>query len=111
MARQSQAEDNVMPIREEDKTKGQPAGEKSVAGIMRARQDEVLASWIDNIISLSGTRVLELMTEAELRKETTDLLATLMAAAEDGVLVFQAARTAAALAVERVPTTSRPVFR
>ena len=80
MARQSQAEDNVMPIGEEDKTKGQPVGEKSVAGIMRAKQDEVLATWIDNIISLSGTRVLELMTEAELRKETTDLLETLIAA-------------------------------
>ena len=80
MARQSQAEDSVMPIREEDKTKGQPVGEKSVAGIMRAKQDEVLATWIDNIISLPGTRVLEMMTEAELRKETTDLLETLMAA-------------------------------
>lgn len=53
---------------------------KTAAAVMRSKQSELLETWLENIVSLAGTRVLELMTEAELRKQTTDLLEALIVA-------------------------------
>ncbi len=55
-----------------------PSG--SIAGIMIARQDELLETWIENIMALAGTRMLELMTRQQLRTQITGLLQALTAA-------------------------------
>lgn len=49
----------------------------TVAEIITAKEEELLESWMANIIALPGTRVLELMTEAQLRTQTTELLRAL----------------------------------
>lgn len=53
---------------------------KTVAEIMAARQNELLETWPKKIITLAGTRTLELMTEAQLRQQTSELLQTLITA-------------------------------
>jgi len=67
--------------------KGQAGGARKKAGaattvaeILAGRQQEVLADWLENIRALPGTRTLELMTEDQLLKQTTDLLAALTTA-------------------------------
>ena len=52
----------------------------TVAQLLEAKQKEVLAVWLKNIRSLLGTRVLELMTEEQLRVQTSELLQTLTTA-------------------------------
>lgn len=49
----------------------------TVAGLLRARQSEVRADWLENIRTLGGSRTLELMTEEQLRVQTTSLLTAL----------------------------------
>jgi len=58
----------------------QNKGTLTVADIMIARETELLEDWMENIISLPGTRVLELMTEAQLRTQVTELLQALTVA-------------------------------
>jgi len=58
---------------------------RSVSQIMTARQDEILATWIENITTLAGTRTMELMTEEQLRVQTTELLQALITAFESEV--------------------------
>jgi len=58
----------------------QNKGTLTVADIMIARETELLESWMANIISLPGTRVLKLMTEAQLRTQVTELLQALIVA-------------------------------
>jgi len=52
----------------------------TVAEIMAAQEDKILEAWLANIIRLTGTRTLELMTERQLRTQTTELLHTLTVA-------------------------------
>lgn len=53
---------------------------RTVADILVAREKELLESWLANIIALQGTRTLELITEAHLRTQTTELLRALTVA-------------------------------
>jgi len=53
---------------------------RSVAQVMTARQEEILSTWIENIKTLAGTRTLEMMTEEQLRVQTTELLKALVTA-------------------------------
>jgi len=52
----------------------------TMAEIMAKREKELLEAWIQNIITIGGTRVLKLITEEQLRKEKADLLRTLIIA-------------------------------
>jgi rsbT co-antagonist protein RsbR len=47
---------------------------KTVAEIVVEKQDDLLESWVENILSLIGPRTLELMTETQLRQQMTDLV-------------------------------------
>ena len=58
---------------------------KSVAQIMTSRQDKILTTWLGNIKTLAGTRTMELMTEEQLRLQTTELLKTLITAFESEI--------------------------
>ncbi len=58
---------------------------RSVAQVMTARQEEILSTWIENIKTLGGTRTLEMMTEEQLRIQTTELLKALVTAFESEV--------------------------
>jgi len=49
----------------------------TVAQVLAAHQKEILEDWLANIKSLVGTRMLELMSEEQLRKQTSELLRTL----------------------------------
>jgi len=53
---------------------------RTVADILVSRQSELLADWMENIKTLSGTRTLELMSEEQLRIQARDLLRTLTTA-------------------------------
>jgi len=53
---------------------------RSVVDILVLRQEELLADWIENIKSLTGTRTLELISEKQLYAQAKDLLATLTSA-------------------------------
>lgn len=46
----------------------------SIAGVMKARQKELLETWLENIRSLPCSPALELMMENQFRKQTADLL-------------------------------------
>ena len=52
----------------------------TVAEIMAAQEDKILETWLANIIALPETRTLELMTERQLRVQTSELLHTLTVA-------------------------------
>jgi len=71
-----------MPTKKTKKTAAakKGVGIRSVADILVIRQDEVLEDWLDNIKTLTGTRTLELMNEAQLRVQARDLLSTLKTA-------------------------------
>jgi len=58
---------------------------RSVSQIMTARQEEILTTWIENIKILGGSRTLEMMTEDQLRIQTTELLKALVIAFESEV--------------------------
>ncbi len=58
---------------------------RSVAQIITARQEEILATWQENIKTLPGGRTMELMTHEQLRAQTTDLLQALISAFESEV--------------------------
>ncbi len=58
---------------------------RSVSQIMTQRQKEILDTWLEKIKTLVGTRVQELMTEEQLRVQTTDLLKALVTAFESEV--------------------------
>jgi rsbT co-antagonist protein RsbR len=58
---------------------------RSVSQIMTARQEEILKTWMENIKKLAGTRTMDLMTEEQLRVQTTELLQTLVVAFESEV--------------------------
>jgi len=62
------------------KKEGGEGGRMSVADILVESQDELLEIWLSKIRALAETRMLELMTEADLRKQATDLLKTLATA-------------------------------
>ncbi len=49
-------------------------GTMTVAVILETKQKELLETWLENIHTLSGTRTPELMTEAQLRAQMTELL-------------------------------------
>lgn len=53
------------------------ARRKTVAEVIKAREKELLETWLGNIRTLAGTRTLELMTEGQFRKQLTDLLRAL----------------------------------
>jgi len=52
----------------------------TVSEIITAREDEILATWMANILALPGARTLELMTERQLRTQTAELLRALVVA-------------------------------
>ncbi len=52
----------------------------TVAEILVARQEELLNDWLENIKRLDGTQTLDLMTDAQLRVQTKDLLRALTTA-------------------------------
>lgn len=58
---------------------------RSVAHLLTARQKEVLATWMENIKTLAGTRTMKLMTEEQLLAQTTALLQTLVTAFESEI--------------------------
>jgi len=49
----------------------------TVAQVMTKREKELVETWIQKIIAIPGTRMLELMTEEQLRKQVTDLVRVL----------------------------------
>jgi len=50
---------------------------KTVSEIIVSRQDEILKDWIENIRALGETRTMELMSDEELRQQTSELLSEL----------------------------------
>ncbi len=58
---------------------------RSVSQIMTTRQEEILTTWMENIKALAGTRTLEMMTEDQLRIQTSELLKALVTAFESEV--------------------------
>jgi len=52
----------------------------TVAQILEERQKELLEIWLENIRTFPRSRTLELMTEEQLRKQTTELLRALTTA-------------------------------
>ncbi len=58
---------------------------RSVSQIMTTRQEEILTTWLENIKTLAGTRTLEMMTEDQLRIQTSELLKALVTAFESEV--------------------------
>ena len=58
---------------------------RSVSQIMTTRQEEILTTWMENIKALAGTRTLEMMTEDQLRIQTSELLKVLVIAFESEV--------------------------
>lgn len=58
---------------------------RSVSQIMTTRQKEILSTWLENIKTLGGTRTMEIMTEEQLRVQTTELLQSLITAFESEV--------------------------
>ena len=50
---------------------------RTAAGVMKAREKEILESWLDKIWALPGSRTLELMTKEQLREQTRGLLKAL----------------------------------
>jgi len=58
---------------------------RSVSQILSTRQEEILVTWMENIKTLAGTRTTELMTDEQLRVQTTDLLQALVTAFESEV--------------------------
>jgi hypothetical protein len=52
----------------------------SIADVMKARQKELLETWLEKIRSLPRSRTLQLVTEKQLRKQTADLLRALTTA-------------------------------
>lgn len=55
-------------------------GPRSVAEIMAARENELLETWMENVVRATGNRALELTSEEQLRRQTTELLRTLTVA-------------------------------
>ena len=58
---------------------------RSVSQMMTTRQEEILSTWIENIKTLAGSRTMEMMTEDQLRVQTTELLKALVTAFESEV--------------------------
>ena len=54
-----------------------PKKTKTVAELCAARQGEITVDWMENIRALAGTQTFELMTEAQVHKQVTDLLRVL----------------------------------
>ncbi len=52
----------------------------TIAEIMAGKEKELLETWLTNIKSMVGTRTLELMSEAQLQKQTSALLRALIKA-------------------------------
>lgn len=57
---------------------------RNIADLITVKQRDLLKTWMDNIISLPGSRTLEFMTEDQLLQETSDLLQSLTAAFRSG---------------------------
>jgi len=51
---------------------------KTVAQVLEARQQELLDAWLEKVTAMPGARTLELMTEVQLRKQSIELLRTLI---------------------------------
>ena len=57
---------------------------RNLADLMTVKQRDVIKTWMDNIVSLPGTRVLEFMSEDALQQQASDLLQRLTAALRHG---------------------------
>lgn len=53
---------------------------RTIAELLEARQSDLLETWLKNITEIPGARTLELMTDQEIRDQTTKLLRNLITA-------------------------------
>ncbi|MBF0420994.1 MAG: RsbRD N-terminal domain-containing protein [Magnetococcales bacterium] len=57
---------------------------QTISSVLTCRKNELLASWIRNILDLPGNRTLKLMAEHQLQQQAGELLDTLLEAFGSG---------------------------